>query len=172
MIIRMVSKQDVDAIVEIYNFYINETIITFEQETITIDDMLSRFEKIAADDLPWLVLEDDQGVVIGYAYASKWRERYAYRFSVEVTVYLAQCATGKGYGCQLYQALFSELKIKGVHSVIGGITLPNSASIALHEKFSMEKVAHFSEVGYKFNRWLDVGYWQGNLEDIIVGGQQ
>jgi L-amino acid N-acyltransferase YncA len=96
--------------------------------------------------------------------ATKWRERFAYRFSVEVTVYLAPTFTGNGVGSQLYDALFSVLKSRSIHSVIGGITLPNLASVALHEKFGLEKVAHFKEVGFKFEQWKDVGYWQGVLK--------
>ena len=126
--------------------------------------MCVRLSKIQSDDLPWLVAEDDSGKVIGYAYASKWRERFAYRFSAEVTAYLSPNYLGNGVGTQLYEALFSELKLRSIHSVIGGITLPNQASVALHEKFGLEKAAHFKEVGYKFNQWLDVGYWQGTLK--------
>ncbi|PID45615.1 MAG: hypothetical protein CSB47_08185 [Proteobacteria bacterium] len=85
-------------------------------------------------------------------------------FTVEVSIYLSHQITSRGLGTQLYNALFSSLREKSVHIVIGGITLPNAASIALHEKFGMEKVAHFKEVGYKFGKWLDVGYWQVKLD--------
>jgi len=161
--IRFINKQDTEKVTEIYNYYIAETVITFEEEQVSFDDMSSRIEKIAMDDLPWLVAEDDNGTIIGYAYASKWRERFSYRFSVEVTVYLAAEVTQRGVGSQLYQRLFTELKALSIHSVIGGITIPNEASIALHEKFGMTKVAHFTEIGYKFKQWLDVGYWQGEI---------
>lgn len=162
--IRSVFKEDAISIAEIYNHYISETIITFETEVVSPENMFDRISKIQSDELPWLVAEDDSGKVIGYAYASKWRERFAYRFSAEVTVYLSPNYSGKGIGTQLYEALFSELKLRSIHSVIGGIALPNQASVALHEKFGLEKVAHFKEVGYKFNQWLDVGYWQGALK--------
>jgi len=82
---------------------------------------------------------------------------------VEATVYLTPKAQGKGLGTQLYKALFSELKQKSIHSVLGGITLPNPASIALHEKLGMTKVAHFHQIGRKFEQWLDTGYWQLTL---------
>jgi len=163
IVIRCIKKQDLEKITEIYNHYIADTVITFEEEQVTLDDMSARIKKIAADSLPWFVAEDDSGSVIGYAYASKWRERYSYRYSVEVTAYLAPDAKQQGKGSQLYERLFSELKRLSIHSVIAGITLPNPASIALHEKFSMNKVAHFNEVGFKFNQWQDVGYWQGTL---------
>ena len=162
--IRSASKEDAASIADIYNYYVSDTVITFETQSVTSEDILQRIFKIQSDNLPWLVAENKQGKVIGYAYASKWRERFAYRFSVEVTVYIAPNYSGNGVGTQLYQALFSELQQDAYHSVIGGITLPNQASIALHEKFGLEKVAHFKEVGYKFEQWLDVGYWQGTLK--------
>ena len=161
--IRHILKKDATSITDIYNHYISETVATFETEVVSPTQMLSRISNIQSHELPWLVAEDGNGRVIGYAYASKWRERFAYRFSVEVTVYLSPDSLGHGVGTQLYDALFAELKLRSIHSVIGGITLPNQASVALHEKFSLEKVAHFKEVGFKFNQWLDVGYWQGGL---------
>ena len=169
--IRAVESYDVDDITDIYNHYITHTIITFEEEPITVAEMQTRITTVTGKGFPWLVCENEQGKVIGYAYASSWRERYAYRFSVEVTVYLAKSAKGNGYGYQLYRALFEVLKARKITTVIGGITLPNSASIALHEKLGMKKVAHFEKVGYKFNQWLDVGYWQGQLADIKLGGK-
>lgn len=164
VVIRGVQDNDAVSMAEIYNHYISGTAVTFETETISSKNMLDRIVKIQSDDLPWLVAEDGQGKLIGYAYASKWRERFAYRFSVEVTVYLSPSSAGGGIGSRLYTALFSELKHRSIHSVIGGITLPNQASVALHEKFGLEKVAHFKEVGFKFGQWQDVGYWQGAIE--------
>ena len=119
---------------------------------------------VRAQKLPWLVaLDADQ--CLGYAYATRWKERFAYRFSVESTVYLAPAASGRGLGSALYRALFDELKALGVHAVVGGITLPNPASVALHEKMGMRKVAHFAEIGFKFGEWVDVGYWQICFEE-------
>jgi phosphinothricin acetyltransferase len=163
-VIRNAVAKDVASIAEIYNHYISDTVVTFETEMIRSEDILSRITKVQSDGLPWLIAEDGSGKLIGYAYATKWRERFAYRFSVEVTVYLAPTFIGNGVGSQLYDALFSELISRSIHSVIGGITLPNPASVALHEKFGLEKVAHFKEVGFKFEQWQDVGYWQGVLK--------
>ena len=159
--IRGVLNKDINSIAEIYNHYITQTVVTFETEAISSEDILERIAKVHSDGLPWLIAENDMGEVIGYAYASKWRERFAYRFSAEITVYLSPKFQGKGVGSQLYNALFLALKERSIHSVIGGITLPNDASVALHEKFGLEKVAHFKEVGFKFGQWQDVGYWQG-----------
>jgi phosphinothricin acetyltransferase len=124
--------------------------------------MLKRIKKVTDVNLPWLVIEENDSLV-GYAYATPWKARSAYRFSVEATVYLSPTQQGKGLGTLLYQALFSALKQQSIHAIMGGITLPNPASIALHEKLGMTKVAHFQQVGFKFDQWLDTGYWQLTL---------
>jgi len=160
--IRPATASDASAIARIYNYYIQNTVITFEEQIVSADEIAGRIEAVTSVSLPWLVAED-AGQITGYAYATKWRPRSAYRFSVELTVYLDPECVGKGLGSQLYTALFALLKDKGVHSVIGGVAQPNPASTALHEKFGMTKVAHFTEVGFKFGKWVDVGYWQATL---------
>lgn len=160
--IRDANSADAAAITRIYNPYILDTIITFEEQAITPSDMAARIQEVTAEALPWLIAEQD-GVVVGYAYASKWKGRCAYRFSVETTVYLAPDYFGRGIGTGLYQSLLQQLKKRQLHAAIGGIALPNVASIALHEKLGFRKVAHFPEVGFKFNQWIDVGYWQATL---------
>jgi len=89
-----------------------------------------------------------------------WKDRSAYRYSVESTVYVDPAALGVGYGSQLYESLLANLRQQKFHVVMGGIALPNQASIRFHEKFGFQKIAHFKEVGYKFGQWIDVGYWQ------------
>jgi phosphinothricin acetyltransferase len=116
-------------------------------------------EEVWSSTLPWLVAELDEQV-IGYAYASKWKARYGYRYSTEVSVYLDTEHGGQGIGSKLYSDLFPILRERGIRNIIGGIALPNDASVALHEKFGMKKVAHFPAIGIKFDRWIDVGYWQ------------
>lgn len=157
--IRPVAPSDVGAITRIYNYYVLHTVITFEESSVSEEEMWSRVQAVEEAGLPWIVCEY-QAEVVGYAYASPWKARSAYRFSVESTVYLSNEVTGRGIGSLLYDALFSQLKKQDIHAVMSGITLPNSASVSLHEKFNMKKVAHFSEVGLKFDRRLDVGYWQ------------
>jgi len=157
-----VKRQDAQAIVDIYNYYVENTVITFEENIITVNEMVERIETVTDLNLPWLVIKENN-ILLGYAYATPWKVRSAYRYSVEATVYLTPKAQGKGLGTQLYKALFSELKQKSIHSVLGGITLPNPASIALHEKLGMTKVAHFHQIGRKFEQWLDTGYWQLTL---------
>jgi phosphinothricin acetyltransferase len=113
-------------------------------------------------DYPWLVFEKNNKV-IGYAYASKWKARSAYRFSAESTIYLHHNYIGIGVGTMLYQALIEDVKKRDVHRLIAGIALPNEPSIALHERQGFTKCAQFNEVGFKQNRWIDVGYWEKHL---------
>ncbi|MEP1472541.1 MAG: N-acetyltransferase family protein [Halieaceae bacterium] len=162
IVIRPAGLQDSAALCEIYNHYIANTFITFEEDLLSESDMEQRQQNVHAAGLPWLIAED-RGAVIGYAYGNTWKERTAYRHTAEVTVYLAPTCVGRGAGSSLYQGLFAALKDSAVHIAIGGIALPNEASVALHEKMGMKKVAHFNEVGYKFGKWIDVGYWQAVL---------
>jgi phosphinothricin acetyltransferase len=162
-LIRDARPPDAEAIAAIYNPYILDTTISFEEEAVSTDEMRARIRGVQDGGLPWLVLETADGSIAGYAYATKWRVRHAYRFSVETSVYLAQAHAGKGRGTALYAALLERLCSAGCHLAIAGIALPNAASVALHERMGYRKVAHFSEVGFKFGRWLDVGYWERKL---------
>lgn len=157
--IRFTRPEDAEQIATIYNHYVLNTSITFESQPVDNDTMASRIASVSEAELPWLVAEDADRIV-GYAYATPWRSRAAYRRSVEVTVYLHRDARGRGLGSDLYRALFKSLEQQSIHVAIGGIALPNAASVKLHENFGMKKVAHFEEVGFKFDRWIDVGYWQ------------
>lgn len=160
--IRPATPADAERICAIYNHYIATTTISFEEEPVAPADMAMRIADVASANLPWLVmLEED--TLIGYAYATKWRVRAAYRFAVESSVYLDRDHAGKGAGTVLYEALLVELRRRELHLVIGGIAQPNDASVRLHERLGFTKVAHFSEVGLKFGRWIDVGYWQLKL---------
>ncbi len=157
--IRPAAADDAQDIARIYDHYIANTIITFETESVDAGDMAERITGTLAIPLPWLVAEADSKL-LGYAYASKWKGRCAYRYAVESTVYLDPDATGNGAGTLLYESLIQETRKLGMHAMIGGIALPNDASIQLHEKLGFEKIGHFREVGYKQDRWVDVGYWQ------------
>lgn len=157
--IRPALPADAEAIARIYNYYILNTVVTFEEQVVTAQAMEDRLQEVGSASLPWLVAEAP-GSIIGYAYASRWKDRSAYRYSVESTVYLDPAALRVGFGSGLYDALLTNLRQQKLHVVIGGIALPNEASIRLHEKIGFRKVAHFNEVGFKFDRWVDVGYWQ------------
>ena len=159
LLIRAARPSDVRAITSIYNHYITDTVVTFEMEEVTHEEMAERVRDVQSQSFPWLVAQQ-AGEIVGYAYAAKWHRRAAYRFSVESTVYLAPNRTGMGFGSQLYEQLLALLSGGDTHTVIGGIALPNDASVALHEKFGFRKAAHYRETGFKFGRWIDVGYWQ------------
>jgi phosphinothricin acetyltransferase len=160
--IRAATSADAGQIAGIYSHYVLNTHITFEEAVVGADEMRQRMAEVQHT-LPWLVDETD-GVIDGYCYATKWRVRHAYRFAAETTIYLRTNVVGRGLGTQLYARLLGELKSRGVHAAIGGIALPNDASIALHERMGFAKVAQFREVGWKFGRWIDVGYWEQLLD--------
>jgi L-amino acid N-acyltransferase YncA len=161
-IVRAASAEDSGAVASIYNHYVTQTVVTFEEEAISASEIARRLVEVQAAALPWLVAERD-GLVVGYAYATPWRARRAYRFSAEVTVYLHPDHGARGIGSALYGRLLAELGERGIHAAMGGIALPNDASVRLHEKLGFKKVAHFEAVGFKLNRWIDVGYWQRML---------
>jgi len=161
-VIRNGTPEDAASIASIYNHYVLNSAITFETDAVTPDEIASRIREVTGAGLPWVIAERN-GRVAGYAYASKWKGRCAYRFSVESSVYIDAEYTRQGIGAELYDALLARLRCGNTHVVIGGIALPNEGSVALHERLGFRKVAHFSEVGFKFERWIDVGYWQITL---------
>ena len=158
-VVRPVQTADADAIATIYNGYISETHITFEIEPVAADAMANRIDEVTAIPLPWLVAEVSRDVV-GYAFATPWKDRPAYKFSVETAIYLDPKKTGMGIGRLLYSRLLNELATMSLHSAIGGIALPNAASVQLHEQLGFRKIGQFDEVGFKHGHWIDVGYWQ------------
>ncbi len=158
MKIRKAVLPDSKEICDIYNYYINNTIVTFEKQSISVNEMNNRVSSVKQQH-PWLVCELNKKV-IDYAYANAWRTREAYKNTVESAVYIHPEFISKGVDTLLYRELINQLQKTNIHAIIGGISLPNKASIALHEKFGFEKVAHFKEVGFKFNKWIDVGYWE------------
>jgi L-amino acid N-acyltransferase YncA len=160
--IRLASAGDGEAIARIYEHYVLNTSISFEEQPPLPAEMAQRVGEVQSHALPWLVAEQAQRI-FGYAFAVKWKGRAAYRHSVESSVYLDPAFVGRGFGTQLYRALLEALQQRSIHTVIGGVALPNAASIALHERLGFTKVAHFKEVGYKFGQWIDVGYWQRSL---------
>lgn len=162
----MCEPGDVPAICDIYNHYVDTSIITLEEAPVSVDEMTSRVTS-CMQSFPWLVCEAGDRIV-GYAYANRWHGRSGYRYSVEVTVYVRQGEGRKGYGQALYAELFRMLAGR-YHAVVAGVSLPNEGSVRLHEKFGFRKVAHFPEVGRKFDRWVDVGYWQKDLDETCLG---
>jgi phosphinothricin acetyltransferase len=157
--LRTATTADAAAIAGIYNHYVLHTIITFEEEAVSAEEMARRITEVLSLGLPWFVWEEGERV-LGYAYASRWKSRCAYRYSAESSIYLDKEATGRGLGTRLYVALIEALRARKIHSVIGGIALPNPASVGISEKLGFEKIGHFKEVGWKFEKWIDVGYWE------------
>lgn len=164
MQIRPATLADAQAIADIYNPYIRDTTITFEYDSVTAEDMAARIGKTQKT-FDWLVLEDDAGKLLGYAYYGKFRERKAYDGTVETSIYFDKTAIGKGYGRVLYTALLEAIRVRGFREVIGCLALPNEPSIALHEKMGFAKVGYFPGTGYKFGRYVDVGFWQLSLQE-------
>jgi len=158
-IIRPVSAADAEAIAHIYNYYIENTVVTFEEAAVSAADMAARITETQGLALPWLVAEVE-GAIAGYAYSRPWRPRSAYRYSAETTIYLKRGHEGRRIGTTLYSALLPLLRERGIHVVIGGVALPNDASVALHERLGFERVATFRQVGFKHDKWVDVAYWQ------------
>ncbi|MFN8673371.1 MAG: N-acetyltransferase family protein [Candidatus Sericytochromatia bacterium] len=160
--IRLVENKDIEQICNIYNFYVKNSTATFEEEEVSLNEMKNRVEELSKD-LPYFVYEENNEI-LGYSYGSKWKKRSAYKYTVETSVYLKNDCISKGLGTKLYSYLLEELKKRGIHSIIGGISLPNEKSQKLHEKLGFKKVAHFNQMGYKFDNWIDVGYWQLIIE--------
>ena len=162
MEIRLAKPSDARSLLDIYAPYVENTAITFEYEVPTIEDFANRIDK-TLEKYPYLVAEED-GVVLGYAYASTYYARAAYDQAVELSVYVSQDARGKGVGSKLYDALEDLLDQMGYVHFLACISLPNEASLALHRKRGYQQVAHFPKIGYKFNRWYDIVWLQKSLD--------
>jgi L-amino acid N-acyltransferase YncA len=160
--IRPATAADAAAIAAVYAPYVSGTVISFESEPPDADEMARRM--IAPPLLPWLVAERD-GHVVGYAYASAHRARAAYRWGADVSVYVTDTERGRGTGRALYGRLFGLLRDLGYVAAYAGITLPNPASVGLHESMGFRAVGVYRGVGYKHDRWHDVGWWQLLLVD-------
>lgn len=154
----MVHEYDAGAICDIYNEYVTKTHFTFEVDILTKSLIRDRIQQVSQQ-FPWYVCEIGDEVV-GYAYANHWKSRSAYRFSAESTIYLKQDFTGSGVGSELYENLIGQLKISGFHTILASIALPNNISIRFHEKFGYKQVGVIKEVGFKFERRIDVAIFQ------------
>jgi phosphinothricin acetyltransferase len=168
MLIRPVDPdRDAAALAALYGPYVTDTVASLEEVPPTGDEMHDRITRIAAS-YPYLVAEID-GAPVGFAYASQHRERAAYRWAADTTVYLGRGHHRRGIGRALYEQLFSLLVDEGLHIAHAGITLPNEASVGLHESLGFKPIGVYRRVGYKMGAWRDVGWWQ--LELIPVANQ-
>ena len=161
MRIRAATSDDAAAISEIYAPYVRESAVSFEAEAPDAGEIAARMGA-GAGLYPWLAAED-QGELIGYAYAAAFRTRIAYRFTVETTIYLRPGAQGRGIGRKLYTPLLELLERQGFTQAIGAIALPNESSVILHERLGFRHAGTYAQVGFKFGRWWDVGLWQRGL---------
>ena len=162
--IRIARSSDAQAIADIYAPIVRDTSISFELEPPSVEQMRERIEA-TLQTLPWLVSEDAQGAVTGYAYASKHRERAAYQWAVDTTAYVRPDSRGAGVGKQLYRELKSILVELGYFQAFAGIALPNVASVALHESVGFTPIGVYRNVGFKGGQWRDVGWWQCALRE-------
>ncbi|RYZ28001.1 MAG: N-acetyltransferase family protein [Chitinophagaceae bacterium] len=163
IILRTARPDDARPIQEIYAPFVLSTAVTFETEVPSVKETEIRMKK-CLQKFPWIVCEVD-GKVSGYAYASAHREREAYQWTCESSIYLHPDMKGKGVGKVLYQTLFSLLKRQGFVTVYGGITLPNEPSVKLHEGCGLECFAVYENVGYKLDSWHKVGWWKLQLNE-------
>lgn len=164
MIVRLASARDAAEVAAIYAPYVTDSAASFEAEPPDADEMAVRIA--AGGDLyPWFVAEED-GALLGYAYACAFRARHAYRFAVETTVYVAAEAHGRGVGGALYARLLPLLERQGFTQAIAAITLPNEASVRLHERCGFVRAGVYADVGHKFGEWRSVGLWQRALAPL------
>ncbi|MCU1593501.1 MAG: Phosphinothricin N-acetyltransferase [Frankiales bacterium] len=161
MQLRPALSDDAEAIAEVYRHYVESSLATFEEVPPTGAEMRRRM--LLEPRLPWLVACED--VVVGYAYASHHRARAGYRWSADVSVYLAPQARGRGAGRALYEQLLAVLRDLGYVNAYAGIALPNAASVGLHEALGFRLVGVFEGTGFKHGQWIDVGWWQLRLRD-------
>jgi phosphinothricin acetyltransferase len=162
--------RDAARIAEIYRPYVEESNISFEEVAPRADQMAHRVRSVLAW-TPWLVAEED-GLVVGYAYASRHRERAGYRWSVDISVYLEAGVQGRGIGRTLYSELLATLRRQRFVNVYAGITLPNDASVGLHRAIGMEQIGTYERVGYKFGQWLGVAWFGMQLSEPAIPPQE
>ena len=165
-LLRAATLEDAEEILGIYAYYVEKTAITFETETPSIEEFRERMTKVMAK-YPYLVIERG-GEIVGFAYAGMFKERLAYRWTLESTIYLKHGVTGGGLGKNLYTELLLKLRALNILSVLGVIAVPNAASVALHEKLGFKKIGIMPKVGYKFDQWWDVGIWQLDWDKPLV----
>lgn len=163
LLIRRAQEHDLAAINALYNHYIENTTITFDLDPWSMDQRRDWFAQFGADPRHILLVAERAGAIKGYAGTLEFRKKKAYQTSVETTIYVAPGAEGQGVGTRLYEELLPLAAAAGAHRALAGITLPNDNSLKMHEKFGFQPVGIFSEVGYKFGRYWDVGWYERAL---------
>jgi L-amino acid N-acyltransferase YncA len=164
--IRPATSRDIPDMLEIYNYYVSNSTVTFDEDALTLKEMRSKFRHVV-DQLhyPWLVAVSPSGMIFGYTYVTPWKQKAAYRFTVEDSIYLSPAATGKGIGKALLERMLDEATEAGIKEVIAVIADRGAeASIAMHAKFGFTEIGHMGKVGFKFGRWLGTVLMQKSLK--------
>ena len=162
--LRPVTEADMKQIAEIYNYYVVNSVVTFDIEPTTESTWLEKFEYLNGLELPFIVAESASGTIFGFAYVAPWRQKAAYRRTVEDTIYLRPAAIGKRIGTKLLAELIEKSRAAGVREIVAVISDKGAdPSIALHEAFGFKKQGHLAKVGFKFNRWLGTVLLQKSL---------
>ncbi len=161
--IRQATREDASAVLSIYAPFCLDSAITFEAVPPTESEIASRIEHYNSTHL--FLIDQDGEQIRGYAYAGPHRDRPAYRWSCDVSVYIRRGEENKGLGTQLYTCLLNDLRDRGFYNAYAGITLPNAASVKLHEKMGFQHVGTYERVGYKLGQWRDVGWWHLVLKE-------
>lgn len=167
MRIRLAVADDAAAAAALYAPYVMDSAVSFEGKPPSVEEMAERIAN-GGGLYPWLVARDSDGALLGYAYATAFRPRHAYRFTVETSVYVHQGGHGRGIGGALYGALLPLLEAQGFTQAIAALTLPNEPSIRLHERMGFVRAGIYEEVGYKLGEWRSVGLWQRALAAMVA----
>jgi len=163
--LRQATERDVPHMLEIYNHYVANSTVTFDEDALTLKEMRHKFRDVERLGFPWIVAESPSGMIFGYAYVTPWKAKAAYRYTVEDSIYLSPAATGKGIGRALMARMLDDAKAAGIKEVIAVIADKGAdASIAMHEKFGFTKIGEMGKVGYKFGRWLGTVLMQKSLK--------
>jgi len=160
MTIREAIREDLPGILEIYNEAVVNSTATYDYEPLTLAHRVAWYEEHVRDGYPVFVAVEESGAVLGWSALNRYHNRPGYRFTTESSIYVAADQRGRGVGRQLMPPIIGAAREKGLHSILAGIDTANEVSIRFHEKFGFEKVAHLKQVGFKFERWLDVVYLQ------------
>jgi L-amino acid N-acyltransferase YncA len=163
--IRDATSRDIPHMLEIYNHYVANSTVTFDEDPLTLKEMRAKFAKVQELHYPWLAAVSPRGVILGYAYVTPWKPKAAYRFTVENSIYLGPASTGKGLGKALMAELLPRAKAAGVKEVIAVIADRGAdASLAMHRNFGFTEIGHMGKVGFKFGRWLGTVLMQKSLK--------
>ncbi|GAB3804420.1 GNAT family N-acetyltransferase [Humibacter antri] len=157
---------DLPHVREIYNYYVTNSTVTFDEDVMSLKEWKSKYAYLTKLGMPFLVAESPNGQILGYALVTPWKQKKAYRFTVENSIYLGQASTGKGLGTVLMQALIERSKQAGLKEMIAVIADQGAdASIAMHKAFGFKEIGSMGHVGYKFGRWLGTILMQKSLKD-------